>query len=147
MSGYISHIGTESPSEDIRVESDGKTWWYNCTKCSYRNDRKYHAKMHFLRCHVNGARGCRGRRKYQDAAAPVQKKMQHTTPPASLCCVRVAGMKYTHTKRMVRESVRGMAKFQPANAMVTMTFRETHVETNSATAAGPYIRGAAETDT
>jgi len=123
--------------------------------------------MHFLRCHVNGGRACHNKRKYQDAVAPVQKKIQHITPPLTAlftaakvvreeavapkvplsCCVRVAGMKYTHTKRMVRESVQTMAKFRANNAMITMTFRETHVETNSnSTRVGEYIRAIVGTD-
>jgi hypothetical protein len=123
--------------------------------------------MHFLRCHVNGGRACHNKRKYQGVVAPVQKKTQHITPPLTVlftaakvvrdkavapkvpssCCVRVAGMKYTHTKRMVRESVRTMAKFQANNAMISMTFHETHVETNSSsTRVEEYIRAIAGTD-
>ena len=154
MSFYISHLNGGSPSEDLRVESDGKKWWYGCTKCLYRSDRKYHAKMHFMRCHVNGGRGCNGRRKYKCPPPPAEKKLQHETPltsqcartlqtstcvlpsmdalplePPSHCYATGIGMKYTDTKRTVRENMRYREKLHARSMMMCMTFRDGYIET------------------
>jgi len=135
MSFYISHLNGGSPSEDLRVESDGKKWWYGCTKCLYRSDRKYHAKMHFMRCHVNGGRGCNGRRKYKCPSPPAEETCvlpsTEPLPPkaAPHCYATGIGMKYTDTKRSVRENMRYREKLHARSMMMCMTFRDGYIET------------------
>jgi len=37
---------------------------YKCLKCSYKNDRYNHTKMHFLRIHINNGKPVKNKRKF-----------------------------------------------------------------------------------
>jgi len=50
--------------EGLDIKYEGNKCWFHCLRCSYRNDKQYHAKMRFLRIHVNGGNSCERKRKY-----------------------------------------------------------------------------------
>jgi hypothetical protein len=41
-----------------------KNNYFYCTQCDYMTNRKYHAKMHFIRIHVNNGNHMETKRKY-----------------------------------------------------------------------------------
>ena len=69
----------------VDVKYEGKKAWFYCSRCSYKNDRRYHAKMHFLRIHVNGGNSCMSKRKYKTVVPSVaeffRKTLRKKTPP------------------------------------------------------------------
>jgi len=48
------------------VETVEKKRWFHCSCCTYKIDRQHHARMHFIRIHINGGKSCERKRKYQD---------------------------------------------------------------------------------
>ena len=38
--------------------------YYYCTKCNYKTNRKYHARMHFIRIHINNGNPLVNKRKH-----------------------------------------------------------------------------------
>jgi len=52
--------------EGLEIKPVNNKLWYFCLHCNYNNDRKYHAKMHFQRIHVNGGRASHNKRKYPE---------------------------------------------------------------------------------
>ena len=37
---------------------------FYCTQCNYKNNRKYHARMHFIRIHINNGSPIFKKRKF-----------------------------------------------------------------------------------
>jgi len=63
MSITVSDIEYEK-IEGLQIKSVDNKLWFFCIHCDYNNDRKYHAKMHFKRIHVNGGHALKNKRKY-----------------------------------------------------------------------------------
>jgi len=55
--------------EGLQIKSVDNKLWFFCIHCDYNNDRKYHAKMHVLRIHVNGGHALKNKRKYPEKSA------------------------------------------------------------------------------
>lgn len=55
-----------------------KTKYYHCQKCGYMSDRKYHAKMHFNRIHLQNGIPLTGKRKFNDHEAAKNKMIPQT---------------------------------------------------------------------
>jgi len=71
----------------VDVKYEGKKAWFYCSRCSYKNDRQYHAKMHFLRIHVNGGNSCESKRKYKTIVPSVAdffRQTLHKKTPAAV---------------------------------------------------------------
>ena len=64
--------------EGLDVKYEGKKAWFHCSCCSYKNDRQYHAEMHFLRIHVNGGNSCESKRKYKTKVPSVAEYFRQT---------------------------------------------------------------------
>ena len=62
----------------LDVKYEGKKAWFYCSRCSYKNDRRYHAKMHFLRIHVNGGNSCESKQKYKKRVPSVVEFFRQT---------------------------------------------------------------------
>jgi UDP-N-acetylenolpyruvoylglucosamine reductase len=54
-----------SEHEGLLFYKEGVKCWYRCSGCCYINDRLYHAKMHYMRIHVNKGRPALLKRKYE----------------------------------------------------------------------------------
>ena len=41
-----------------------KKTFFKCSKCSYKNTRLYHTKMHFIRIHIQNGKPSHNKRKF-----------------------------------------------------------------------------------
>ena len=74
-----------SKHEGLLTLRYGNKQWYQCSACSYFNDRLYHTKMHFQRIHVNLGREMNAKRKFMDTSVifegkPKKSKVLHKKP-------------------------------------------------------------------